>query len=271
MSHPFYLRLPYVAKLDNAIEPGQSLVVRGQQLGDKVIINLATGPSVDGSDLVLHLSCRQKDNSYVMNTMFNGKWDNEVRVKGCLDKMQPFTVRIRCHENKFAVYANGKELSEFPYRGALASISHVHVQGELTLNAVGWEGNYYCVPYKVAIPGNFNRQRKLFLTLVPDDERVEVNFMADADIAFHFNPRFNKKMTVNNSYFGGQWGKEEFITNFPFVRKKAVDLLFVCENEQMGVYVDGQPYCTFAHRIDPGKITDLSIIGGMELQVVNFE
>lgn len=271
MAHPFFLRLPYVAKLDNSIEPGQSLVIRGQAIGDKVIVNFCNGVPIDGCELVFHLSCRQKENAFVLNNFDGKQWGKEVRAKGCLDKASPFCIRIRCHDNKFAVYANGKEVGEFAYRGALAAISHVQVLGELTLNAVGWEGNYYGVPYKVPIVGNFGRQRKLFLTFIPDDERVDINLMAGEDIAFHFNPRFYSKETINNSQFGGQWGKEEKVAKFPFQRKKAVDVLFVCENDQIGVYVDSEPYCTFIHRIDPQKIDKLAISGGMELQVVNFE
>jgi len=271
MTHLFYLRLPYVAKLDNTIEPGQSLVVRGQAIGDKVVLNLTNGIPSETSELIFHMSCRQKENVYVINNRVDGEWGKEVRVKGAIDKTSPFTIRIRSHENKFVAYVNGKKISEFNYRGALAAITHVQVLGDLTLNAVGWEGNYYSVPYKISIPGNFGPQRKLFLTFVPDDERFDVNFMAGSDIAFHFNPRLNKKVTVNNSYFGGQWGKEEIISNFPFTRKKATDLLFVSENEQIGVYVDSEPYCTFSQRIDSNKIDGLHIIGSMELQVVNFE
>lgn len=271
MAHPFYLRLPYIAKLDSQIEPGQSLVVRGQATGDRVVINLATSQDVEGGTIILHVSCRSKDKVFVLNTFENGAWGKEERFKCSIEKSQPFVARIRCHGDKYEVFFDGKEIGEFKYRLPLASVTYVQVYGELTLNSVGWEGNYYSVPYKIKIPNNFTRQRKLFLTFVPDSEKFNVDLLAGDDIAFHFNPRFNQKKTVNNSCFGGQWGQEEIVSNLPFTKKKGVDVLIVCENEQYAIYVNADPYCTFKHRIDPNKIDGLAIGPGVELQVVNFE
>jgi len=64
MSSHHYLRIPYLAKLDNTIQPGQSLVVRGVPIGKKLDINLATGPNVDGyhgDNIALHISWRQHE------------------------------------------------------------------------------------------------------------------------------------------------------------------------------------------------------------------
>jgi len=272
MAHTFSLRLPYAARLDAAINPGQSLIVRGQPTGDRFDINLANGPDSNTSNIILHMSCRLKEKEYVFNSKQNGQWGKEERHKLHLAKGTPFSIRIRCHESKFEVTVDGKELCEYHYRTPIVEVTHVDISGELTLNAVGWEGNYYSVPYKVGIPGNFDRGRKLFLTLEPNDELFAVNFMAGSDIAFHFNPRFNKKHTVNNSCMGGSWGKEEIVTaKWPFEKKKSADLVFVSENDQYGVYVNGEPYCTFVHRIDPHKIDGLEITGKMDLQVVHVE
>jgi len=274
MSHSYSIRVPYVAKLDSSVNPGQSLIVRGQSNGDKFDINFASGPDVNSADIMFHMSCRLKDKAYVMNTKQNGQWGKEEREKCHLEKGKSFNIRIRCHDNKFECFVDGKELYEFHYRTPLSAVTYVAVNGEqLTLNAVGWEGNYYSIPYKVGIPsGKFGKGHKLFLTLVPDDDMFAVNFMVGEDTGFHFNPRFSKKHTVNNSCSGNQWGKEETVTaKWPFEKKKEADLIFVCENDQFGVYVNGQPYCTFAYRVDPSKLNGLYITGKMELQVVNFE
>jgi len=272
MAHHFSLRVPYAAKLDTQINPGQSLVVRGTPTGDRFDINLATGADPGSTNIILHVSCRLKDKEYVFNTKDNGAWGKEEKHKLHLEKGTPFNIRIRCHENRFEVIVDGKDLCEYKYRMPIVSISHVDVNGDISLNAVGWEGNYYSVPYKVGIPGNFGRGRKMFLTMDPDDDSVSVNFMVGADTAFHFNPRFNKKHTINNSQFGGAWGKEETVAaKWPFEKKKSADLVFVCENEQFGVYVNSEPYCTFVHRVDPNKIDGLFVTGKMDLQVVHFE
>lgn len=41
------------------------------------------------------------------------------------------------------ITVDGKELCEYKYRMPVVAVTHVDVNGELTLNAVGWEGNYY--------------------------------------------------------------------------------------------------------------------------------
>jgi len=271
MAHPFSLRLPYVAKLDSTINPGQSLIVRGQPNGDRFDINFTKGPDSNQDDIVFHMSCRLKQKEYVMNTKENGQWGKEEVHKMHLEKGTPFYIRIRCHENHFEVFADGKELCEFKYRSPLHNVTHVDVNGQLTLNSVGWEGNYYSVPYKAAIPGRFGPGHKVFVSLLPEDDQFSLNLMVGEDIAFHFNPRFFSKNTVNNSQFGGNWGKEEVQKKFPFEKKKTTDVLLVCEGEQFSAYVNGEPYCTFAHRIDSTQINQLYITGKMDLQVINFE
>uniref|UniRef100_A0A915L8A4 Galectin n=1 Tax=Romanomermis culicivorax TaxID=13658 RepID=A0A915L8A4_ROMCU len=144
MTHPFYLRLPYVAKLDNQIEPGQSLIVRGQSTNDTFVINLATSSSIeDCKDLVLHVSIRVKKGTIVFNSLSNGQWGKEEVHKCPLEKGQDFSVRIRSHPDKFEVFLKGKSLGSFDYRQPISTISHVQILGDLVLNAVGWEGNYY--------------------------------------------------------------------------------------------------------------------------------
>lgn len=58
-----------------------------------------------------------------------------------------------------------------------------------------FEFKFQSVPYKINIPGGFNKGRKLFLSLIPDDDMFSVNFMVGEDYGFHFNPRFSKKVT----------------------------------------------------------------------------
>jgi len=267
--HPFSLRLPYTAKLDTTINPGQSLIVRGQPTGDRFDINLESGPT-DTADIIFHMSCRLKEKEYVLNTKENGQWGKEERHKLHLAKGTPFAIRVRCHESKFELFVDGKEVAEYKYRTPLHSVNYVNVKGELTLNSVGWEGNYYSIPLRVGIPGNFGKGRKLFLTFIPEDD-FSVNFMIGEDVAFHFNPRISKKAVVNNTKMNGVWGSEERPKEFPFEKKKSTDLLIVCEEQTFGVYINGQSYCTYTHRTDPSKISQLSIEGKMELQVVNFE
>lgn len=53
------------------------------------------------------------------------------------------------------------------------------------------------MPYKAIIPGHFGYGRKMFLVFVPEDD-FSVNFMAGDEFAFHFNPRFLAKVSLNH-------------------------------------------------------------------------
>ena len=56
------------------------------------------------------------------------------------------------------------------------------------------------------------------------------------DIAFHFNPRYNEKMTVRNTMAGYTWGKEERAQpEFPFHPGKPFDIIILVEKDQYKV------------------------------------
>jgi len=269
-AHPFSMKIPYVAKLDSQIKPGQTLVVRGQATGDGFAINLSCG-GPESPNIVLHVNGRLSKKNWVLNTLQNNVWGKEETYKSTLKHGEEIDVRIRCHDKKFEFFAEGKSVAEFDYRVPLFDVTHVVVDGQLTLNSVGWEGDYYSNPYQMPITGGFGPGRKLQLALVPLDDTFSVNFMTNHDRAFHFNPRYNKKNTVNNSEFGGNWGEEEMVPKIPFEKKKAVQLVFECEREHFTVFANGQHYCNFVHRCEPKNINALLIEGKMELQVVNLQ
>lgn len=49
--------------------------------------------------------------------------------------------------------------------------------------------------------------------------RITVDLSTDgSDVAFHFNPRFNEKVIVRNSFIDQRWGREERkLDHFPFI------------------------------------------------------
>lgn len=271
MAHVAQLRLPHVQKMDVQVEPGQSIVIRGEPHGEKVVVNLAHGPEVDAGDIILHNSIRIKDKVIVLNSMNNGSWGKEERHKHSFEKGHPLIYRIRCHPNKFTLFLDGDELGDFVYRQPLTTVNYIQVYGDLTLNSIGLEGNYYSIPYKKWLDKNFGAGQKLHLSLVPDDEKFEVNLMCNDDIAFHMSVRFSQKRTVFNTFVNGEWGKEEDAKDFVFSKKKGVDITIECHGDKYTIYVNGSPFFTYTHRIDPRLINCLAIKGNLELQQVKFE
>lgn len=78
----------------------------------------------------------------------------------------------------------------------------------------------------------------------PAPRRFSVNFVAGqgpgADIAFHFNPRFDGwDKVVFNSQQGGQWGSEEKKRSMPFRKGTPFELVFMVLPEHYKVGISG--------------------------------
>ncbi|CDW59317.1 galectin [Trichuris trichiura] len=266
-------KLPYWAKLENPIQPGQSLIVKGLVCGDRFDINFTAGPNIpDHDNVVLHLSCRQNEKAIVLNSYEGGEWKKEVRFKTPFKVGEPFDVRIRAHDDRYEIFADHKHLGDFKHRLALTATTHVNIQGQCEVNAVLWEGNYYSVPYKTSITG-FAPGRRLFVSGIAVDspKRFAVNFFSKDDIALHFNVRFDEKKVVRNTLKGGAWGKEDRVGGFPFEKKKNFDLLFVCEEDTIQIYINDDHFCHYAHHIPPKQIDAVEIEGDIELQLIHIE
>lgn len=62
--------------------------------------------------------------------------------------------------------------------------------------------------------------------------RFHINLKKDADVAFHFNPRFDQNSIVRNTLVNGCWGAEERHANgFPFAPGKMFDIKILCESD----------------------------------------
>ncbi|XP_064149550.1 galectin-4 [Loxodonta africana] len=105
--------------------------------------------------------------------------------------------------------------------------------------------------------------------------RFFVNFLVGqdpgADIAFHFNPRFDGlDKVVFNTQQGGKWGSEERKRSMPFKKGTAFELVFMVLPEHYKVVVNGTPFYEFGHRIPLQLVTHLQVDGDLELQSINF-
>ncbi|KRX62780.1 32 kDa beta-galactoside-binding lectin [Trichinella sp. T9] len=265
------LKVPYLAKLENAIQPGQSLIARGLVTGDRFDINFQQGVH-EHNGIALHVSCRQHEKVFVLNTFDEGCWKKETRFKSPLKVGEPFDLRIRAHDDRFEMFANHKHVGDYKHMQPLTSINHLLITGTCELHSVLWEGNYYPKPYECRMDG-FKPGRRLFVSGVPADgaKKFNINLCSGPDIAFHFNPRFNEKKVVRNAMVNGSWGNEERNGDFPFDKKKNFDILFVCEAQAIQVYVNNMEFTNFVHRVAPEKIDSLKIEGDLELQLIHLE
>uniref|UniRef100_A0A674JUS8 Galectin n=1 Tax=Terrapene triunguis TaxID=2587831 RepID=A0A674JUS8_9SAUR len=75
-----------------------------------------------------------------------------------------------------------------------------------------------------------------------------------ADIALHFNPRFDSgDKIVLNSFQQGKWAKEEHKHDMPFHKGQHFEMA-ACLPPQ--ITVNGAPCYEFRHRIPPERVTD---------------
>uniref|UniRef100_A0A8C3X414 Galectin n=1 Tax=Catagonus wagneri TaxID=51154 RepID=A0A8C3X414_9CETA len=109
----------------------------------------------------------------------------------------------------------------------------------------------------------------------PVPPRFFVNFEVGqgpgADVAFHFNPRFDGwDKVVFNSQQDGKWGNEEKKRSMPFRKGSAFELVIMVMPEHYKVVVNGDPFYEFGHRIPVQMVTHLKVDGDLTLQSINF-
>ncbi|XP_066205671.1 galectin-4 [Saccopteryx leptura] len=133
------------------------------------------------------------------------------------------------------------------------------------------------LPYNQPIPGGLSVGMSVYIQGVASEhmKRFFVNFTVGqgpgADIAFHFNPRFDGwDKVVFNAQQGGRWGNEEKKRSMPFSKGAAFELVFLVMAEHYKVVVNGNPFYEFGHRLPLQMVTHLQVDGDLELQSINF-
>ncbi|KAE9553103.1 hypothetical protein FO519_003692 [Halicephalobus sp. NKZ332] len=263
--------IPYRSALQEKLEPGQSLILKGSTIEEsqRFTVNLHSKTAdFAGNDVPFHVSVRFDEGKVVFNTFSNGEWGKEEKKSIPIKKGEKFDLRIRVHDNRFQVFFDQKEFKEYDYRVPLSSITHFSVDGDLYLNKIHWGGKYYPVPYESGISGGFGPGKKLLIFGTPEKKGKSFNInllRRNGDIALHFNPRFNEKHVVRNALQAGEWGNEEREGKLLFEKGVGFDLTIINEPYGFQIFIDDERFCTFAHRSDPHDIVGLQIQGEVEV------
>lgn len=264
--------LPYRSKLTEKIEPGQTLIIKGKINEDckRFHINLHRDtPDFSGNDVPLHISIRFDEGKLVFNSFANGVWGKEEKQKNPFKKGEVYDIRIRSHDSKFTIYCDRKEVKEYEHRVPLQWVSHISIDGDTQINHVQWGGKYYPVPYESGIAGDgLTPGKSLLLYGIPEKKakRFNVNLLRkNGDIALHFNPRFDEKHVVRNSFLDGQWGNEEREGKNPFEKGILFDLEIRNEVYAYQIFVNGERFASYAHRVDPHEVSGLQIQGDVDI------
>ncbi|XP_043089521.1 uncharacterized protein LOC122335727 isoform X2 [Puntigrus tetrazona] len=131
------------------------------------------------------------------------------------------------------------------------------------------------LPYVAPIPGGLREGMALYVQgVVPTNaERFSVNFKTGStdkhDIAFHFNPRMDRKVVMNH-YRNGKWGAEESVSDNPFKKGEAFEMFFVVRSEGYQVRIKDKQYSMFKHRIPLENVTIIHIYGNVSISFLGF-
>jgi len=287
-SHYFqvpHVSVPYHGDIPNGLVPGKQIFVSGQvHHGEGFAINL-TGPH----GIALHLNPRFNQNDFVRNTCAHGSWGHEERNgHNPFHQHQPFEVIISVETDRYRVAVNGHHVCDFNHRMPFNEVSHLEVKGDIALHRIVFSGGYSHGPHEVhsphvplAVPLRGVHPGKLIQIHghVPHHcGRFNVNLQnggalnGDAhEISLHFSVRFNDpyngQIVVRTNKNGG-WGNEERDGHFPFAKGANFELLFLLENHEWKVAVNGSHFVSFHHRSPFDHANHLAIDGDVTIMSI---
>lgn len=127
------------------------------------------------------------------------------------------------------------------------------------------------LPHSQPIPGGLRPGMSIYVqgTVPHHTKRFHVNFACGsqgADIALHFNPRFDgKDKVILNTFQGGKWGKEEH-KGMPLKLGEHFEVVFIVTGDRYQIRVNGDAFCEFMHRIPPERVMEVNADGDLQLQ-----
>ncbi|XP_022901913.1 tectonin beta-propeller repeat-containing protein isoform X3 [Onthophagus taurus] len=106
------------------------------------------------------------------------------------------------------------------------------------------------------------------LDAYPSFRSKHKNYTELENCCLHFNPRFENgnPTVVRNSMIDGKWGEEERVGITPFMPGQEFELKIEVNVEDYVIYVDGERFCGYRHRLPVGSCTSISFWGQITLE-----
>ncbi|CAG9762134.1 unnamed protein product [Ceutorhynchus assimilis] len=137
-------QLPYIGEVPSGLQPGKMLRFQGvtHPDSDRFNINLATGPTAKPrDDTALHLSVRLNQGYIARNSYKDGAWgDEQGSGKLPIGQAQSFEIIILVDPQHYKIAVNGQHHSEFPHRIPYNQVTHLLVDGDVSLTLISFEG-----------------------------------------------------------------------------------------------------------------------------------
>jgi len=272
--HFQHYSVPYETHISPPISYGTQVHVYGTAFGDRFEVNLANRRG----DVILHVNPRLNDRQLVLNAAPAGNWGGEDRKPLNITRGHQFSIIIMVTEHAFKIAVNNQHTADFPHRMPFNAAELVTVKGDVNLTQVqvypgmgGMHGQPWRFAMETPVPMNVFPGRVITISGRSNNNasRFELNLLAGnyngADVAFHFNPRFDQHEVVRNSCQGGGWGAEEKQGGFPLHPGQPFEIQIVCFPEHYQVNCNGHAWFTFRHRIPYQNVQALQVKGDVQI------
>ncbi|KAK7874239.1 hypothetical protein R5R35_006278 [Gryllus longicercus] len=145
-SCPIYnVVVPYIGPVDNGFYPGRMVRIHGTifPAANRFGINLQCGPNtVPRDDIALHISCRFPENTIVRNSLQNMNWGPEETFGHMpLARGQGFEIIVLCDPDHYKIAVNGQHFTEYIHRIPYQRVSHLTIDGDVTIAMISYEGS----------------------------------------------------------------------------------------------------------------------------------
>ncbi|CAH0698386.1 unnamed protein product [Spodoptera exigua] len=239
-----------------------------------------------GEDIAFHFNPRFTQNCVVRNHYDCSKWGvEEISDSLPMKSGDCFEALIYCYYNFFKVEVNGKFVCEFTHRIPYRKITHILVDGDVTVEEIDFAGGSppqdpnLQIPCVLPIPKGMHPGRRVRVrgATPPGVKKFSINLQCgpklypDEEIAFHFSPRFEENAVVRNHYASSKWGNEEREGTLSLNSGESFEVFIHCYQDSYKVSLNGKPICDFFHRISVDKVSHVMVDGDVMVFEIAFD
>lgn len=252
---------PFHGGIPNGLVEGKQININGEVVGDHFKINFYTP---DGT--ALHFNPRLDQGCVVRNTKCGDSYGHEEKEgPQPFEYGQRYEMIFKVTSEHFLIAVNGQHCFEYQHRIPFEDVHELEVTGDFHVSSIVFAGGHHHrhnkhapshVPF--ALPIHDVRPGKMIQVLgevLPHANKFKVNLQDgeghDGDsenIALHLSVRLNDHIIVANNKECGDYGAEVRTHHFPFHHEQSFELLFLCEDDEWKVAVNGHHLMEMGHR-----------------------
>ncbi|KAL1513139.1 hypothetical protein ABEB36_002595 [Hypothenemus hampei] len=159
---------------------------------------------------------------------------------------------------------------KFPHRIPYNKVTHLLVEGDIFLTSISFKNIVLSgkkSPFLGELPVALQPEKIIRVHGIthPNCDRININLATGPnsqprdDIALHISIRLNQGCIVRNSYANNRWQDEDRSGNLPIEKGQSFKIVVLVDPLHYKIAVNGQPYCTFPHRIPYNRVTHLLV------------